>query len=855
MKKEKIKRKPKGYWQDINNLINHLLPVCKDLGRLPTHKELVARGEKSLFTYISRFHSLTEISEITGYEMNQKPYGYWNKESVFKEYSELLKMHHKQVPFTKRELIKLGRYDLVNAIRENYGSSENFNFYLSEKNILELKDSKKEFYYKHPKLIEEWSKSNAKNIYDCEPYIKKHKYFWECKKGHIWESSICSRIHNGRVSLCPYCSGRIIPENESLGELTPKFVKFWHKSKNKLTVFQVRPTYAVPTWWECKKGHTFRRSPAIVTKNNKFVCSICDSIKYSCAKLMKEWDWEKNSEDPSKISLGSGKRVFWKCNKGHSWDTTVAQRAPYKSGCPYCAGQRVSPTNSLEFKRPDLAMEWNFEKNKKLKPTEVTSGSERLVWWLCKNKHSYKAKIYNRNNGKGCPYCSGQKVGYGNSLADSFPKISKEFNYKKNKKITPEKLLGTSNKKIWWICKKNHEWPAVVSSRTREKNGCPYCSNYFVSKENNFATINPEKLKYFDYKKNDGISPYDYVSGSAKKVWWKCENNHSWEAPFVRISNGSGCKKCSAQTSFPEIRLFCEINSIFENINWRHKFENFEVDVLLEDYKIALEYDGWFYHVNSLSKDLKKNVSLKEKGIRIFRIRQSPLKQITNDDVIAKIKQKDLDKKYINQILVKIIQYVSKNDQKNIKKYIEKDFYSDEKEFNRIVSYLPKPIPEKSLAEINPELSKQWNYKKNYPLTPEMFEPNSGKKVWWICKKKHEWEATIDKRSNGRKCPYCSNKKVCDDNNLLALSPKISEEWSGKLNGEKTPENTLNGSAYKAWWLCKDGHYFDKKVLDRTGKRVISGERYGGCPWCRGNGKYKKYIPPNIEKIINELKK
>ena len=118
----KEKRKPRGYWQDINNVINHLLPVCKDLGRLPTHKELVARGEKSLFTYIGRFHSLTEISEITGYKMNQKPYGYWNKESVFKEYSELLKMHHKQVPFTKRELIKLGRYDLVNAIRENFTS-------------------------------------------------------------------------------------------------------------------------------------------------------------------------------------------------------------------------------------------------------------------------------------------------------------------------------------------------------------------------------------------------------------------------------------------------------------------------------------------------------------------------------------------------------------------------------------------------------------------------------------------------------------------------------------------------------------------------------------------------------------
>ena len=43
-------------------------------------------------------------------------------------------------------------------------------------------------------------------------------------------------------------------------------------------------------------------------------------------------------------------------------------------------------------------------------------------------------------------------------------------------------------------------------------------------------------------------------------------------------------------------------------------------------------------------------------------------------------------------------------------------------------------------------------------------------------------------------------KKVCYDNNLLALSPKISEEWDIALNGEKTPKNTLNGSGYKAWW-------------------------------------------------------
>ena len=842
---EKEKRKPRGYWQDINNVIKHVLPVCKELGRLPTEKELDARGEKSLFTYMTRFHDLTEISEITGYKMNQKPYGYWSEQTVDREYEELLKQHNKHHPFTGRELIKLGRCDLNNAIRKYFGTINNFNKLLSHKGIIEIKDTKKEFYDNHPKLVEEWAKSNEEIIYDCEPYAKNKTYYWECNKGHRWESHIYSRLKKGRVMSCPYCSGRKIPKFESLGKLTPKYIKFWHKTKNKLSIYEVRPTYALPTWWICKIGHSFRRSPANVTKLNKFDCCICDSIKYSCIKLMIEWDWEKNSEDPSKISPGSGKRVFWKCKEGHSWDTTVAQRVSQETGCPYCAGQKATPTNCLEFNRPDLAIEWDFEKNKILKPTEVTAGADKIVWWLCKKKHSYRANIYNRNNGKGCPYCSGHKVGYGNSLADSFPVVSEEFHFIKNKKITPETILGTSNKKIWWVCKTNkiHEWSTTVSSRTRQKTGCPFCSNTKVSDENNFAINNKEKLKYFDFNKNKGTSPYDYVSGSGKVVWWKCENNHSWKAPFVRIYNGSGCKKCSVQTSFPEIRLFCEIASIFKNTKWRYNIEMVEIDVFIEDYNIALEYDGWFYHEKKLNNDLQKNKYLEEKGIRIFRIRQSPLNQITNDDVIAKIMQKDLDKKFINQILGKIFQQVSKKHQENIKMYIKQEFYSDEKEFNRITSFLPKPIPERSLAEKNPELSKQWNKKKNDPLTPKMFEPHSGKKVWWICKKKHEWESTIDKRSNGRNCPFCANKKVCYDNNLLALSPKISEEWDIALNGEKTPKNTLNGSGYKAWWQCTNGHYFKKRVADRTGTKK------GNCPHCLGRGLNRKYNPPDIEKI------
>ena len=66
------------------------------------------------------------------------------------------------------------------------------------------------------------------------------------------------------------------------------------------------------------------------------------------------------------------------------------------------------------------------------------------------------------------------------------------------------------------------------------------------------------------------------------------------------------------------------------------------------------------------------------------------------------------------------------------------------------------------LLTVNPELSKEWNYDKNGELLPQMVTSHSGKKVWWICEKGHEWQATIEKRSAGKGCPYCSGRLVSD---------------------------------------------------------------------------------------------
>ena len=79
-----------------------------------------------------------------------------------------------------------------------------------------------------------------------------------------------------------------------------------------------------------------------------------------------------------------------------------------------------------------------------------------------------------------------------------------------------------------------------------------------------------------------------------------------------------------------------------------------------------------------------------------------------------------------------------------------------------------KPPKGKSLAEVNPELAKQWHPTKNGDLTPNDVKAGSSKKVWWKCDKgdDHEWETAIGNRSIGKGCSICAGQKTVLSNCL-----------------------------------------------------------------------------------------
>lgn len=86
---------------------------------------------------------------------------------------------------------------------------------------------------------------------------------------------------------------------------------------------------------------------------------------------------------------------------------------------------------------------------------------------------------------------------------------------------------------------------------------------------------------------------------------------------------------------------------------------------------------------------------------------------------------------------------------------------------------------EGSLADIHPELAKQWDNKRNFPVTPRNIKPRSRHKRWWICpEKRHSYKASPDNRvGHGSRCPYCYGHK---------RSATISESYEGENSCQNT---------------------------------------------------------------------
>jgi Probable Zinc-ribbon domain len=132
------------------------------------------------------------------------------------------------------------------------------------------------------------------------------------------------------------------------------------------------------------------------------------------------------------------------------------------------------------------------------------------------------------------------------------------------------------------------------------------------------------------------------------------------------------------------------------------------------------------------------------------------------------------------------------------------------------------------LSITNPYLLEEWDFEKNIDLQPHKISKGSGKKVWWICKRKHFWQASVDARVRGKTgCPYCSGN-IVSDNSIGKNYIELIKEWSPR--NKISPFKVARQSNIKYWWRCskfpKD-HEWKATPNNRTIRKT-------GCPFCSG---------------------
>lgn len=530
-------------------------------------------------------------------------------------------------------------------------------------------------------------------------------------------------------------------------------------------------------------------------------------------ELLAEWDTEKNDPalSPTAITVGSNRRVWWRCKKGHSWEETVVKRTHDGKPCPYCTNKRVLlGYNDLSTLYPDIAKEWDHEKNSQVDINSVVPGSAKRAWWKCSVcGSSWDATIRSRTQrGTGCPSCARKAVWENRQkelLKNNGPLkddlLLRSWDYEKNAPLKPEDVTAQSNKRVWWKCPDcEHSWSAKICNRSNGR-GCPQCSNRaLVRGVNDLATRNPSLAEEWDCVKNAPLSPSDVFSKSGKKYYWLCPNGHSYLASVLHRASGTGCPECNSgrQTSFAEQAVYFNIKKAFPDAESRYKeiFDNgMELDIYIPSCQLAIEYDGVFWHKSSnIERDRRKYNICRENNIHLIRIRESG--EACDGIADEAYHMDNLDKR---ENLEKLIQYLLDRIDPRSNMWTRKkasDIYSpvrvnlstDERLIRRYMTSVKN-----SLQDLHPEIAAQWHPTKNGDQTPSMFLCGSDYKAWWLCPVcGHEWKTSIGHRVSGTGCSVCYGKNIKDHHPRakkvyqFTLDGEFIKEWNSASEAGKT---------------------------------------------------------------------
>ncbi|MCB1282373.1 MAG: DEAD/DEAH box helicase family protein, partial [Salinibacterium sp.] len=186
-----------------------------------------------------------------------------------------------------------------------------------------------------PALAALWDADKNSQAADAVPARNFRSAWWRCPQGHSFQRAPRMML---RDSSCPTCG----VASTSFATEHPHLVKLWHPSKNSgLEPAAVDSRHAAELWWQCERGHAFRRAP--LQMGHDASCPTCALAEVSLAArfptIAAEWHPERNGDiTPEAVDADHQMNAWWRCERGHEFQATVRSRCRANRRCPVCYG-------------------------------------------------------------------------------------------------------------------------------------------------------------------------------------------------------------------------------------------------------------------------------------------------------------------------------------------------------------------------------------------------------------------------------------------------------------------------------------------------------------------------------------
>jgi hypothetical protein len=486
---------------------------------------------------------------------------------------------------------------------------------------------------------------------------------------------------------------------------------------------------------------------------------------------------------------------------------------------------------------PHLAAEWHPTRNGDLMPSGITARSGRKVWWRDPLGHQWEAIVANRSKGTGCPFCSNRKVLDGfNDLATTNPDLAADWHPTKNGELTPADITAKSGSKVWWRCAAGHEWLAQPVNRSKGT-GCPSCSRRGRSQGgNDLRSVNPGLAAEWHLTRNGDLTPALVTVGSIRKVWWRDLLGHEWEAALADRVRGSGCPYCAGKRVLPGFNDLCIVNPTLAS-EW-HPVKNGDLTpqmVTARSSRLAWWRDAAGHEWNAVIVSRANGAGCPVCTSRSVVAGFNDL--ATTNSVFAAQWHPTMNGHLTPAGLTAsshtpVWWMCALGHEWQVSPNARSDNGCPVCSGKQVLRGF------NDLATTRPDLAIEWHPSKNGALIPQAVTVMSGKRVWWLCPRGHEWEARIADHSFGYGCPVCSNQQVqAGFNDLSTTRPDLASRWHPTKNGDLTPQMITQKSGRRAWWLCERDHEWEATLADRSNG--------AGCPDCAEPG-FKPGMPGHL---------